>query len=140
MSDHERETDFLRQCLRYENNAEHEQVGEAIARVQRDERCVWRAVWLMGLLAGLSLAGVCYAAVFLADSPEDMTRIVTPVIVKAFCALGVGSLICLLAFAGLALLYRRDLDRRREECRRLATKLLDSRLGKPQKTSVAGSP
>ena len=94
----------------------------------------------MGLLAALSLAGVCYTTVFLADSPENMTQLITPLIVKVFCALGVGSLICMLAFAGLGLVYRKDLDRRRDECRRLASRLLESRLGKPEKTTVPGSP
>ena len=140
MSGNDPETDFLRNCLRYENSAEHDRVDEAITRVQRDERCVWRAVGLMGLLAALSLAGVCYTTVFLADSPENMTQLITPLIVKVFCALGVGSLICMLAFAGLGLVYRKDLDRRRNECRRLAARLLESRLGKPEKTTVPGSP
>jgi|SRR6266850_2294061 len=136
MSDHERETDFLRHCLLYDDSVERHQLEEAITRVQRDERCVWRAVWLMALLTGLAMAGVCYTAVFLADSPETMTRLITPLIVKVFCALGVGSLICMLAFAGLGLVYRKDLDRQRDECRRLATRLLESRLGKPQRTTV----
>jgi len=38
----------------------------------------------------------------------------------------------MLTFMGLGVVYRKELDQRREECRRLATKLMESRLGKPR--------
>jgi len=38
----------------------------------------------------------------------------------------------MVAFTGLGVVYRKELDQRREECRRLAAKLLESRLGKPR--------
>jgi len=49
-----------------------------------------------------------------------------------------GSLISLLAFVVLAMIYRKELDHRREECRRLVTKVLESRLGKPRTTPLPG--
>jgi hypothetical protein len=35
-------------------------------------------------------------------------------------------------FLGLQVVYRKELAHRREDCRRLATKLLESRLARPQ--------
>jgi CHASE1-domain containing sensor protein len=131
MSEYEKDTAFLKQCLLYVDSAERHQLEEGITRVQRDERCVRRAVWLMALLASLAMAGLCYAG-FLVDSPQNLAQFIKPFIMKVFCALGVGSLICLLAFMALGVVYRKELDQRREECRRLATKLLEARLGKPR--------
>ena len=41
-------------------------------------------------------------------------------------------MICLLAFSVVGLIYRKELNQRREECRRLVTTLLESHLGEPQ--------
>ena len=101
-------------------------------QLQRNERCVRRAMWLMVLLVALSMAGLCYSAVVPADDPQSMSQLVMQFASKVFCALGLGSLICLVAFAGLGVVHRNKLDQRREECRRLAAKLLESRLGKPR--------
>ena len=131
ISDYQKETEFLRQCIRYDDTVDRHNLEERITQVQRDERCVRRAVWLMALLAALAMAGLCYAAVFMADYPLNLSQFTTTLITKVLCALGVGSLICLLAFTGLGVVYRKELDQRREECRRLATNLLESRLGKP---------
>jgi hypothetical protein len=92
----------------------------------------------MVLLTALAAAGLCYAAVFQEHHPQNTSQVLTPFIVKVFCALGMGSLICMLAFAGLGVVYRKELDQRREECRRLATKLLESRLGKPRAMPLTG--
>jgi hypothetical protein len=132
MSDHERETAFLRRCLVYDDTGERHKLEESITQLQRNERCVRRAVWLMVLLAALGMAGLSYSAVFLADYPKNMSRFTAQFIPKVFCALGLGSMISLLAFVGLGVVHRNKLDQRREECRRLAMRLLESRLGKPR--------
>ena len=129
MSKHEREMAFLRQCLVYDDTGERHKLEESITQLQRNERCVRRAVRLMALLVSLALAGLCYSAVVVADDPESMSQLVARFTSKVFCALGLGSLICLLAFAGLGVVHSSKLDQRREECRRLAAKLLESRLG-----------
>ena len=131
MSDHQRETAFLRQCLLYDDTAERHHLEQSITQLQRNQRCVRRAVCLMALLVALALAGLCYSAVFLTDLPQNTAQFMAPLTSKAFCALGLGSLICLVSFGGLGVAYRKELDQRREECRRLATRLLESRLGKP---------
>src|SRR5205814_4644371 len=82
--------------------------------------------------------GLCYCAIFLSDFPQNMMQFGTRFMVKAFFALGLGSLISLLAFLILAMVYRKELEQRREECRRLVAKLLESRLGKPRTTPLPG--
>ena len=139
MKDHQRDLAFLRQCLLYDDTAERHKLEQHLTKLQRDDQCVRRAVWFMALLAALAMMGLCYAAVFLTDSPESMTRFMTRFIIKSLCALGLASMICLLAFIGLGASYRKELDRRREECRGLATKLLESRLGKPQVLPLQGT-
>ena len=130
-NEHQRETAFLRQCILYDESPERGVLESKISQLQRDEGCVRRAGWLMTWLTGLAVAGLGYSAVFLEDFPQRMSVFGTRLIVKSCCALGFGSLICLLVFAVLGMVYRKKLDRRREECRRLVTRLLESRLGKP---------
>jgi len=138
VTDHQRETAFLRHVILYDDTAERHKLGERIAQLQSDERCVRRAVWLMVLLTALAMAGLCYTAVFLANHPHDVSEFVSPVRTRILCALGLGSLICLVSFLGLGVVYRKELDQRREQCRQLATKLLESRLGKPCTTPLPG--
>jgi hypothetical protein len=136
MNEHQRETAFLRQCLHYDDTAQRQELEERLSQAQRDERCVRRAVWLMALLTALAMAGLCYSAVFQAQSMSQLTRSFTS---KVFCTLALGSLICLTAFVGLGAIYRKVLDQRREECRRLATKLLESRLGTSHPRPLPGA-
>jgi len=129
MSDHQKETEFLRWCIRYDDSAERHKLEERITELQGNETCVRRAVWLMALLAALAMAGLCYSAVFLEEFPMNVPQFSGQFVIKTLCVLGIGSLICMLSFVGLGVVYRKELDQRREECRRLATKLLESRLG-----------
>ena len=129
MSEREKDTTFLRQCIVYDDSAERHKLEESITQLQCNARCVRRAVGLMALLVALATAGMCYSTVILAD-PQNMTELMAQFINKVFCALGLGSLICLLAFTGLAAVYRKELDQRREECRQLARKLFETREGK----------
>src|SRR2546430_10101237 len=117
MTQQNREIECLTQCLLYDDTAERHQLEEDLTKLKRDERCVRRAVWLMALLSALAMAGVCYTAVFLTDYPHNVAQFMTQFVIKVFCALGLASLICMLAFVGLGVVYRRELDRRREECR-----------------------
>ena len=131
-----RETAVLRQCLLY---AQRQKLEERVTQDQRDERCVRRAVFLMALLTALAVAGLCYSAVFLADFPQNKSHLV----IKVFGALGLASLISLLAFVGFWVFHRRELDQRHEECRRLSTRLLESRLrqiGAPEGNGFAAWP
>lgn len=127
MSEHERETAFLRQCIHHDESPGRRALEDRIIQIQRDERCVRRAVWLMALLVALAVAGLCYAAVLVDNFPYNIPQF----IIKMIFAVGVASMICLVVFVGLRMVYRMKLDQRREECRQLVTKLLESRLGQP---------
>jgi hypothetical protein len=143
MSEHQKQTAFLRECLLYDDTPDRHKLEEKITQIQNDERCVRRAVWLMALFAALAMAGLCYCVVFLLDYPQNFSQLLTHSITKVFCVLGLGSLISLMAFVGVGAVHRSKLDQRREECRRLATKLMESRLGKPRalkETSPETSP
>ena len=130
MSEHERHTKFLRQCLLYDESDARHKLEVGIVRIQRDAQCVRRAAWLMGILAALVVAGLGYGVIlvdnFLNDLPQSIMNLVA--------AIGLGSLISLLTFVGLGMVYRMKLDQRREECRHLVAQLLESRLGKPVPT------
>ena len=130
MNGRQQETEFLKQVIVYDHSAERHKLEERITRIQRDARCVRRAMWLMVLLAALAAAGLGCCAVFSADFPQNMARFMTRFSSKACCVLGLASLLCLLAFLNLEAGYRRQLDEWREECRRLALNLLGDRLGK----------
>jgi hypothetical protein len=129
MSEHQKETAFLRQCIAYEESATGRQLDERIAQIQRDERCLRRAAWLMALLAALALVGFGYLALLMDDFPMHMSLFAVHFMTKVIVAMGIGSLTSLLAFAGYGIRYRWELNLRREECRRMVTKLLESRLG-----------
>ena len=62
----------------------------------------------------------------------NVTQLSTRFLIKALCALGASSLICLFGFLGLGVIFRKELGQRREDCRRLALKVLESRLGQPR--------
>ena len=127
MSDHHKHTEFLRHCIRYDDGARRQELMARIIQIQRDAKCVWRAVCLITLLVALGVFGFGYGWILVDNFPNDLPQFVT----DAFCALGAGLLISLLAFVGLGMIYRLKLDRRREECREIVTRLLESRLGKP---------
>jgi hypothetical protein len=138
MSEHQRETAFLRHCIGYDDTAECHKLEESITHIQRSQRCVRRAVWLMVLLAVMAMTGLCYRLVFVDDYPQELSDLAASFLMKALCALGLGSLICLVAFLALGMIYRKELNQRREECRRLATKLLESHLGRPRTRLLPG--
>jgi hypothetical protein len=126
MSEHEKHTEFLRHCLRYDESADCEKLMKEIARIQRDLRCVERAAWLMALLGALVLAVLGYGTVLVQNFPYNTSKF----IINLLIAMGVGVLISLLTFVGLWAGYRWKLDLRREECRQMVAKLLESHFGK----------
>lgn len=130
-SEHQRETAFLRQCILYEESNEGRQLDQRIAQIQRDERSLRRASWLASLL--ITLVGLVfgYMVFLMEDLPNHISLFAAEFMCKTLCALGIGSLISLLAFGWLGIRNRHELNLRREECRQLVTTLLERRLGKP---------
>jgi len=127
VSDYERDLAFLRHCIRYDQSDKRHQLEEGIRQVQRKDRCVRRVAWLMALLTALSGAGLAYGAVL----QDNFSYGNSGFFIKVLCELGLASLICLVAFVGLLMAYRMELNRLREQCRHVAATLLESRLGKP---------
>lgn len=141
MSERQKDMEFLRQCLLHDDTTECLKLQELITQAQRNERCLRRAVWLMVLLAAVAIAGLSYTTIFLPTFPQNASQYLTPFSVKVYCAVGIASLICLFSFLGLGMIHRRQLDQRREECRQLAARLLESRLGRsPGAFSSTSSP
>jgi len=134
MNDRQRQTEFLRQCLLYDDCNESHALVERMRQLQRNECCIGRGVWLMILVGSLALAGLAYLAIFMEDFPQNIPGFITRVITQFFCVVALSSLICVPAFLGLGLIYRKELAQVREECRRRAAKLLESRLAKPRTT------
>jgi hypothetical protein len=132
MSEHQKHTEFLRHCILYDESARRQELHERITQIQRDARCVRRAMWLMAMLIALVVAGLGYEMILVDNFPYNMPQL----IINLVCALGLGSLISLLAFMCLGMVYRMKLDQRREECRQLVARLLESRLGKPVTTPL----
>lgn len=127
MSEHEKHTGFLRQCICYDESVRRQELHERITRIQRDMRCVRRAVWLMAILVALILAGVGYGVLLVDNFPYNMPQFM----INLGFWLGLGSLISLLAFIFLGMFHRWKLNQQREECRQRVAKLLELRLGKP---------
>jgi len=120
---------YLRQFIAHDASDERHEMEAKIMQAERDERCVRRAVRLMALLGALALVGLGYSAVLMEDYPQNVPRFFTHLVVRVSCVLGVASLISFLAFAGVWGFYRQDLAKRRDECRRLAAKILEARMG-----------
>ena len=131
--DHHKHTEFLKHCLRYGEGAGCQELEREIVRLQRDARCVQRAAWLMAVLIALALTGLAYATILLDHFPYNVPQFAW----SLMCALGLGSLISLVAFTGLGMVYRLKLDLRREECRQMVARLLESRLGNPPAAPLA---
>jgi hypothetical protein len=129
VNEHEKETAFLRQCVSYEEGPASRQLHARIAQIQRDDRCLQRAIWLMGVLAAVAVFCFGYLAVFSDDFPAHVSLFAGQFATRVISAVGIGSVISLLAFAGLRLKSRRELNTRRDECRELVTNLLVRRLG-----------
>jgi hypothetical protein len=131
-SGHQREMSFLRHLMLYSDPEQRREMEEQLSRTERKERCARRAVWLMTVLIALALVGLGYAALLLEDFPPNTSQFLT----RVFCALGLASLVSLLAFGAFWLVSRGELNERREECRRLITRIMESRLGKPATVSL----
>jgi hypothetical protein len=112
MSEHERKAEFLRQCFLCEEGSGHRELEKEFTQVQRKLRCVQRATCLMAFLSGLAVIGLCYLEILLENFPYSAPKF----IVNVICALGVGSLLSFLAFAGLGMVYRKKLNQRKETC------------------------
>jgi len=123
MTEYRKQAAFLKALMMYDDTVEHRVLAERIANAEKNERCLLCACRLVGLIALVGLTGLGYSAVLLPEFFDSATHIV----IHIFSAMGLGSLLCLVAFLGLWFWYRSVLNRIHEECRRLITGMLDSR-------------
>ena len=136
MSEHEKHTEFLTQCLLYDESAGRDELIKEIARIQSDLHCLQRALWLMAVSGALIVVVLSYEGVLAQNFPYKTSQS----IINLIFAAGVAVLISFLAFVGLWMVNRWKLDVRREECRQMVAKLLESRLGKPAIASWQNHP
>jgi hypothetical protein len=127
MSEHQKETAFLRNVIAFDDSGERHKLEQKIGEAQRDERCVKRTAWLMAFLGGLGLAGLAYGTLFAERFPYGDSWLAF----KISCTVGLAALISLVMLACFLIGCRQKLNRLREECRRLIMKVLESRLGHP---------
>lgn len=123
MTEHERETAFLRRAILFDDSGRRRKIVEGIAQIQRDVHCVQRAVALMTLAGAVVAAGFFYGAVLEENFPHGMS----PIAITVLCVTGLTSAISLTGLSGLWIIYRWRLNRLREQCRQLVTNLLESR-------------
>src|SRR5581483_6090963 len=126
MSEHQRETAFLRHIISRGESAECRKLEKRIAQVQANQRCVQRVASVMSLFPFLALAGIGYGGILVESFPNGGSELVF----RLLCVLGLASMICLVGFAGLLAVYRLELNELREECRRVVKRLVEPHLVK----------
>ena len=136
MSEHQNETAFLRQIIRYDDSDECRKLEKSIAQVQQDVRSVQRVALVTALFPLLAIVGVAYGEIL----QESFSYPGSDLVFRVLCDLGLASLVCLVGLAGLVMVYRRKLNRLRKECFRLVLRLLESHLGKREIPTVPMSP
>src|SRR6185503_6114310 len=127
LSGHKREMSFLRHLMHYDDTGERQELEGKIIQAQSKEGSARRAVWLMAVLVAMAVVGLGYSAILLEDFPQNKTQL----LMRIFYALGLASLVSLLAFAGFWLVCLGELNEQRERCRRFVTRIVESRFGKP---------
>lgn len=120
----------------YGDSEEHRELERRIAQLQRNEHCVQRVALAAVLFTLAAMVGLAYVAILEDNFPYNQSQLV----VIVFCDLGLASLICLIGFGVLLLAYRNRLNRLREECRGLVTRLVEVRLGKSQVATMRNGP
>ena len=115
MSERQKQKDFLKALICSEDTHELRDLEARINKAEHDEKCVRCAMALVGLMELFAASGFCYSAVLLPEFFQNST----PFLVKFFCALALGSGICLAVFVGYWFWYRHLSNRLFDECRRI---------------------
>ena len=124
MTERQKQTEFLKGLLGFASQHARSELQDRILKAEHDEKCVRSALILVGLVALFSVSGLGYSAVLLPEFFDNST----PMLVKLFCALGLGSVICMFVFLGCWLWYRAIANRLHDECRQRVMDSLASRL------------
>jgi hypothetical protein len=129
MTERDRQTEFLMRLLVLADPKVESDLQARIDQAQHDEKCVRLAFTLVALIGGFAIAGLGYCAVL---HPEFFDSS-APTLVKLFCAVGLGSLICMIVFLCCWLWYRHISNRLYEECRQLVIDTIQARLNSQPK-------
>ncbi len=125
MTERQRQTQFLKGLLGFAGSRVRREFQDRISKAEHDEKCVRSALILVGLVGLFSVSGLGYSVVLVPEFFDSST----PLLVKLFCALGLGSVICMVVFLGCWLWYRALANRLHEECRRKVMESLEARGG-----------
>lgn len=138
MSEHEKETAFLKRLMALDDGAQGRLLEARLAAAERNDRVVRQAMLGVALLLVLALIGLGYSAILLPDFPFNRSQLV----LKLFLALGLGSGLCLVAYGCMWIRCRQALNRLRDECRRTLETTLQTRLqsapGRAASPAVSG--
>src|SRR3954469_11510327 len=94
MTERDRQTEFLMRLMVLAESKSDRGLHARIEQAQHDESCIRFALTLVMFIGGFAVSGLGYCSVL---HPEffDST---TPTLVKIFCAVALGSLICTVVF------------------------------------------
>src|SRR4051812_609658 len=118
LTDYNKETAFLTEILFYDQSCESKHMDERIARVHREHACVRNA----------ACTAAAFALLTLIVSRTDFVQSGSKLPLWALSIVGLASIICLVTFLCILIVYRVRLAKLRDECRGLVKKLLEARL------------
>ena len=122
--EHKTETSFLKELIAIDNSEANLQLRDSLAKADRENRFIVRAIILMVTLFIVSLAGLSYCALLVPQVFYNSTHLAT----KSLSVLGLASLIAQLEFFGYLFWHRFAVIRLHKECRHRALLLVQSRL------------
>ena len=111
-TERERQCDFLKSLLIHETD-ECKRLQRRLEQAAQNEGSIRRALLLMIIIAVVAVVGLGYSAVLMPEFFDNAT----PLLVKLFCALGLGSVLCMIIFGYCWLHYRRRSNEVNEDCR-----------------------
>ena len=111
-TERERQSEFLKGLLKDET-LECKRLRQRLQQADQNEHSIRRALVLMVVIAVFAMLGLGYSAVLLPDFFDNAT----PFLVKLFCALGLGSVLCMVIFGGCWLYYRDAANQVNTDCR-----------------------
>lgn len=111
-TERERQCEFLRSLLNDETD-ECKRLRQRLEQSVQNEHSIRRALVLMIVVAAFAVVGLGYSAVLMPEFFDNAT----PLLVKVFCALGLGSVLCMFIFGVCWLHYRRRSNEVNEDCR-----------------------
>jgi hypothetical protein len=124
MSEYQKQTAFLKKLVLHEDTPSNRALCERLAAVEKNERALQCASRLVGLIAMLGLAGLCYSAVLLPQFFDNSTHLM----IRLCTALSFGSTLCFALFLGLLYSCRYTANRLHAECRVVISKMLAAQL------------